>query len=44
MHQLRLGPNYKVGEELQLDWSKPLPPPPEIRQLAIHAQTTFVGH
>ncbi len=43
MHQVRLGLNYKLGDLLQLDWTKPMPPPLETDNWAIHGQTTFVS-
>jgi high affinity Mn2+ porin len=43
MHQVRLGLNYKLGEQLRPDWTKPMPPPLETDNWAIHGQTTFVS-
>jgi high affinity Mn2+ porin len=43
MHLVRLGLNYKLGDQLRLDWTKPMPPPLETDNWAIHGQTTFVG-
>jgi high affinity Mn2+ porin len=43
MHQVRLGLNYKLGEPLKLDWTKPMPPPLETDTWTIHGQTTFVS-
>jgi high affinity Mn2+ porin len=43
MHQVRLGLNYKLGEQLNFDWAHPMPPPIDMNNWAIHGQTTFVG-
>jgi high affinity Mn2+ porin len=43
MHQVRLGLNYRLGDLLQLDWTKPMPPPLDTDNWAIHGQTTFVS-
>ena len=43
MHQVRLGLNYKLGEQSKPDWTKPMPPAFETDNWAIHGQTTFVS-
>ena len=43
MHQVRLGLNYKLGEQSRPDWTKPMPPAFETDNWAIHGQTTFVS-
>jgi high affinity Mn2+ porin len=43
MQQVRFGLNYRLGDPLQLDWAKPMPPPLETENWAIHGQTTFVS-
>ena len=43
MHQIRLGLNYKLGEQLRPDWTKPMPPPLDTDNWAVHGQTTFLS-